>query len=79
MLPITEINVGDQFENPMLRPDSLTFIVMKINKLEKMIQVQSFNSKKLKNVGSPFWKKNTDRMFSENWRVFNMKQFLNKR
>ena len=42
MLPITEINVGDQFENPMLRPDSLTFIVMKINKLEKIKLIKRY-------------------------------------
>lgn len=76
MMPISEINVGDQFENPLLRPYGLTFIVVDINKEEKMVKVQAFDNKKAQNYGDPFWKKNTDRMFSEHWRLFNMKQFM---
>ena len=78
MLPITEINVGDQFENPFLRPSGLTYVVIDINKSEKMAKIQAMDRKSLKNIREPFWKKNTDRMFSESWRVFNIKQFRNK-
>ena len=74
MLPITEINLGDQFENPILRPTGLTFVVIDIKTDEKMVKIQG-----IKNdgqvIGKPIWKKNTDRMFSESWRVFNIKHF----
>jgi hypothetical protein len=74
MLPITEINIGDQFENPILRPAGLTFVVIDIKADEKMVKIQG-----IKNdgqvIGKPIWKKNTDRMFSESWRVFNIKHF----
>jgi len=69
MLPITEIHVGDQYENPFLRPNGLTFVVLEVNKDEKMIKVQAINQY-AQEIGKAFWKKNTDRMFSENWRVF---------
>lgn len=75
MLPISEINIGDQFENPLLKPHGATFLVIDINKEEKMVKVQAFSSKRLENMGEPFWKENTDRMFSESWRVFNMNSF----
>jgi len=74
MLPISEINVGDQFENPIHRPYGVTFVVIDINKEEKMIKLQGINNR-AENIGNPFWKKNTDRMISESWRVFNIKQF----
>jgi len=74
MLPITEINIGDQFENPLLRPSGLTFVVIDINKSEKMVKVQAIDQN-ANLIREPFWKKNTDKMFSENWRVFNIKQF----
>jgi len=78
MLPISEINIGDQFENPVHRPWGLAFIVLDINQDEKMVKVIAFDRTTQKNVREPFWKKNTDRMFCESWRVFNMEKFLNK-
>lgn len=69
MMPISEIHVGDQYENPLFRPDGVTYIVLEVNKPEKMIKVQAVN-KHGKMIGKPFWKRNTDRMFSEDWRVF---------
>jgi len=69
MLPVTEIYEGDQYENPLLRPNGCAFVVIEIDRGEKMIKVQPVNSRG-KLVGKPFWKKNTDKMFSENWRVF---------
>lgn len=69
MMPISEIHIGDQYEDPFTRPYGLTFIVININKKEKMVQVQAVNASG-KDIGKPFWKKNTDKMFNENWRVF---------
>lgn len=40
MLPICEINIGDQFEEPTLRPYGLTYIVIDINQDEKMVKLQ---------------------------------------
>jgi hypothetical protein len=77
MMPISEIHEGDQFENVLLRPNGLTYIVTKINKDEKMVQVQAVDSK-AKSVGKPLWKSNHDRMFSEGWKVFDMYEFTRK-
>lgn len=76
MLPISKINIDDQFENPLLQPYGLTFIVLDIDKDEKMVKLQSFNRSASENVGKPIWKRNTDRMFCEAWRVFNMENFI---
>ncbi len=69
MMPISEIYVGDQYENPLFRPDGTTYVVLDINKAEKMVKVQAI-SPRGQEIGKPFWKRNTDRMFSEDWRVF---------
>jgi len=56
MLPITEIHVGDQYENPLFRSGGCTFVVIEIDRGEKMIKVQPVNNRG-KLVGKPFWKK----------------------
>ena len=71
MMPISEIHVGDQFENPMLFPNGCTFVVVDINLDEKMVKVQAID-RNANVINQPFYKKNRDRMFSESWRVFNM-------
>jgi hypothetical protein len=75
MMPISEIHVGDQYENPLFRPDGVTYIVLEVNKVEKMVKVQAVD-KHGKMLLKPFWKRNTDRMFSEDWRVFCARDML---
>jgi len=70
MMPISEINIGDMYRNP-LYTNGVEFVVVDINQEEKLVQVQpiSSQSSEVKPVGKPFWKSNRDRMFSEGWRV----------
>ena len=56
------------FQNPLF-PDGNIYVVEDINKEEKMIKVQAYNFYSFKPILEPFWKKNTDRMFSESWRL----------
>ncbi len=67
MIPISQINIGDIFQNPLF-PDGNLYVIEDINKEEKMIKVQAYNFYSFKPILDPFWKKNTDRMFSESWR-----------
>ena len=76
MIPIREINEGDQFQNPFLG-SGLVWVVVGKNEEERMIQLQAIKERVSSPVGKPTWKKNTDRMINENWRVFNIKEFLN--
>lgn len=71
MIPITEIKEGDLFANPIfvnMTPQGDIFYVEKINIPEKMICVQCYGGSTMKPIGKSFWEKNTDRMFSEEWR-----------
>jgi hypothetical protein len=71
MLPISEIKEGDLFTNPLFvntnQPGNI-YRVEKVNVSEKMVCVQCYSGSEMKPIGRPFWKKNTDRMFSEDWR-----------
>ena len=71
MMPITEINKGDLFQNPLTKIN--IYVVIDKNEKERMIKLQAFAEKDMKEIGKPFWKKNTDRMFSEGWRIFTWK------
>ena len=75
MLPISEIYVGDQYENPLFRPNGVTYVVVAVDKTTKMVKVQAVNPFKGV-IGKPFWRRNTDRMFSEDWRVFCGKELM---
>ncbi len=71
MMPISKIKVGDQYANPLYN-DGLSrviFVVQEINYKEKMVLVQGY-SEYGDIVGRPFWKKNTYRMFSESWKIW---------
>ena len=68
MIPISQIKEGQQFKNPMFK-DSLIFFVEEVNSEEKMIKIQSYSFQSCLPIGPAFWKKNTDRMFSESWRL----------
>jgi len=67
MLPISQIKEGDYFQNPMFK-DSLWWVVEEVVPSEKMVKVQGYGFNDGNPVGKPFWKKNTDRLFSESWR-----------
>jgi hypothetical protein len=69
MLPISQIKVGDMFQNPMFRGTGVIFAVEEIELKEKMVKIQSYSYKDYKPIMHPFWKKNTDRMFNESWRM----------
>ena len=71
MLPISEIHEGDMFANPMFVNDRIQgniYRVEKVNVPEKMVCIQAYGWANLEPLMAPFWKKNTDRMFSESWR-----------
>jgi hypothetical protein len=72
MMPMKEINIGDVYENPLLYPNGLMWIVVEKNDKDKMVKVQAVSSVNSKEVGKPIWKRNSDRMFSESWRTLNM-------
>ena len=67
MMPISEIHEGDIFQNPLF-PGGVLFYAEKVNIKEKMILIQPHYCKTGMAFGKPFWKKNTDRMFSESWK-----------
>lgn len=67
-MPIDKINVGDQYQNPMFR-DGVIFVVEEVSAKDRMVKVQSYSFQACKPFMKPFWKKNTDRMFSESWRI----------
>lgn len=73
MMPMTEINIGDIFLNPMHRGfgklSGLQWCVVEKNDAERMIKLQATRFETGEPFGHPIWKKNKDRMFSESWRV----------
>lgn len=71
MMPISEINEGDIFQNPMYGFEGLMWIVEQVNSEEKMVKVQAYNTKTYQPYSRPIWKKNSDRMFTESWRTYN--------
>lgn len=71
MIPISEIHEGDMFANPLyvnMNPQGNIYRVEKVSIPEKMVLVQTYGGSNLQPIMAPFWKKNTDRMFSESWR-----------
>lgn len=72
MLPISEIHEGDVFTNPVWRycnPPGNFYYIDKINVKEKLVRVQTYGGSNMKPILKPFWKKSTDKMFSEIWRM----------
>lgn len=63
MRPFSDINTGDVYQNIILGPNSLEFMVVNKNKDDKMIEVVGVSGPG-NLVGKPFWKKNTDRLFT---------------
>lgn len=71
-MPISKIKVGDMFANPLWANDPISggniYMVEEVDTKEKLVKVQAYNGRTLKPIMSPFWKKSSDRMFSEDWR-----------
>jgi hypothetical protein len=74
MMPFSKINVGDMYVNPMHSGDGCEYIVLEKEEKEKMILVQSVSPKTGEAILQPFWKKNSDRIFQESWRVLKGKE-----
>lgn len=70
MIPISKIKVSDQFQNPMFAPEDVIYMVEDIDAKEKVVLIQGYSAQSAVPISSPFWKRNTDRIFSESWRVF---------
>ncbi len=71
MMPISEIHEGDMFANPLWVNSNTMgniYCVEAVYKEEKLVRVQCYAGSTMKPLMAPFWKKNTDRMFSEAWR-----------
>ena len=71
MIPISQIQTGDLFSNPLFSNTTvpgLVYRVEDVNADEKMLLVQAYSGIDQKIIGKPFWKRNTDRIFSESWR-----------
>ena len=72
MLLISEIHERDIFANPLWRtynPPGNLYRVEQINFEEKLVRVQTYGGSNMKPILKPFWKKSTDKMFSESWRL----------
>lgn len=73
MIPLSEIKIGDLFQDPSSRGygkySGLIWVVVDINGKEKMVKLQPHRFTDFTPFGSPLWKKNTDRMISESWRI----------
>jgi len=69
MLPIDNIRPGNQFQNPLFRGWGIVWYVEEVKEKERMIKLQGYSYPTCSPVGTPIWKKNTDRMFSESWRI----------
>lgn len=71
MMPLSEINIGDVFSNPMHRGfgnlSGLEWYVA--DKKDGMVKMQPMSYFGDTTVLKPIWKRNSDRMFSESWRV----------
>jgi ferredoxin-fold anticodon binding domain-containing protein len=76
MKPFSEIKIWDVYSNPMHRGfgelSGPEYVVLEKNETEKLIKVQPIRFSDGKPIGKPFWKKNTDRIFSEDWFVENI-------
>jgi len=77
-MPISKIKVGDMFTNPLWADGDLVtgniYVVEEINTKEKLVKVQTYNSRTMKPFMKPFWKRSSDRMFSEDWRLEPVKE-----
>ncbi len=73
MIPMSDIQLGDVFSNPIHRGygalSGCEWFVTEINPRERMIKLQAMSYKDGKPIGQPVWKRNTDRMISESWRI----------
>ena len=67
MMPISEIQEGDIFQNPLIR--GVMWYVEKVNVQEKMVLVQAYGGSTMQPVNSPSWIENTHRMFDPAWKV----------
>lgn len=69
MRPMSDINIGDQYQRNY--HFDLIWSVLEIESKERMVKIQAYNSKTMNEVLKPIWKKNTDSIFSK--RIFNGK------
>ena len=71
MMPLSEIHSGDIYSNPLMRGfgnlSGLEWHV--IEKQGGLVKLQAM-SVRGDFVSSPIWKRSSDRMFCESWRVF---------
>lgn len=66
MIPISQIKELDIFRNTTGR---VWYQVQEVNYQEKMVKIQAYNPDTGCPIMTPFWKKNTDCIFSEAGRV----------
>ena len=72
MSPISKIKEGDIYCNPYTGLSGVQYIVIEVNIPEKLVLVQGYSpAPNCKPVYNSFWKKNSNRMFSPSWKVFN--------
>ena len=73
MIPISQIKVGDVFSNPLFRNlgklSGIEWRVVEIEKDDKLIKLQAHSYESCLPFGIPVWKRNTDRIISESWRI----------
>ena len=68
MRPISDINIGDQYERGY--PFELVWSVYRIDPIEKMVEIQAFG-RNAREANKPFWKHSSDSIFRK--RIFNGK------
>lgn len=69
MRPISDINIGDQYQKNY--PFNLIWYVLDIDVKEKMIKIEPYGEDGRGPINRPIWKRNTDSIF--NRRIFNRK------
>ena len=71
MIPFDDIKEGDVFRDPIFGSKGLLYLVEQKNDKEKMIYLRAYKNETMEPVPGlkGFWKKNTDRIFSDFWKV----------
>ena len=78
MMAMSEINEGDTFSDPKRRElgalSGLEWVVIEKDEKENMIRVQAMSTIDGSPFRQPIWKKISDSMFCESWRVYTQQQ-----
>ena len=73
MIPMSQLKIGNKFSNPLFRGygklSGIEWWITEINKDERMVKLQATSFESTNPIGAPIWKRNTDRIINESWRI----------